>query len=194
MRTLPGLLIAILTLTACATLPSPIDEPAAGTRPDVATARENPEQTRGEVVRWGGTIAGVENQPQVTLIEVVARELDRGGRPRATDISEGRFLAVIPGFLDPAIYQRGRQLTVVGELHGIRHREVGDLEYPYPEVRVTGHHLWEPRPEPPAMGRYPGPYFHDPFYDPFYDPFHRPGFGPRFHDPFYRHPFPHHRW
>ncbi len=172
-----------LLLTGCSTTRDSIPDPGRGA-PTISDVRESPEQHQGKTVRWGGTIAGVENRQDVTLVEVVGRSLDRSGRPRTGDTSEGRFLAVIDGFLDPAVYEEGRRMTATGTVDGEETRPVGEHDYRYVRVRASGHHLWpEPRPDPYAHDPryYPGPYYgprYGPWYDPWYDPWypHRRGF------------------
>ena len=58
-------------------------------------------------MRWGGTIASVNNRDDdTTELQIVSRPLDRRGRPRHVDVSEGRFVAEVDGFLDPEIVRR----------------------------------------------------------------------------------------
>lgn len=165
-----------LTGAACASVPAAIDRPPDAGAPTPAEAADHADQHIGREVRWGGTITSVENAREQTLIEIVARPLDVSARPRPTDTSEGRFLAVVPGFLDPAIYREDRELTVTGRLSGVERRRVGEFDYPYPRVAVTGHHLW---PERIHYRHEPSPYgWHDPWYAPWW------------HDPWY----PYHRY
>ena len=142
----------------------------------VAEARADPEALSGSEVRWGGVIAAVENARDETRIEVVSRPLDRAGRPESGDRSAGRFLARFQGFLDPAVYAAGRELTVRGTLDGVVSRPIGEFPYRFPVVDVYSHRLWQPLPEP-------GPYMHDPFwYRPWYS-------DPWYPYPWYRDPF-----
>lgn len=167
------LLMAALWLTACAsTLPEAIREAPAGA-PQLDEVRAEPDRFRGSTVRWGGLIAKVQNRAEDTLIEVVARPLERSGRPREVDASQGRFLARVAGFLDPAVYQEGREITVTGRVTGLEPRPVGEYDYPYVRVEVDLHHLWavrEPAPDP-----YHPPWWYDPWYPyhPFYSPWGR---------------------
>ncbi|MEX0730506.1 MAG: Slp family lipoprotein [Aquisalimonadaceae bacterium] len=183
MRAWTFVVLGIVLLAGCATRPpAGIDTEVTTPAPSLSSARSNPEQHRGQTVRWGGTIAGLENRAEVTLVEVVSRKLESNGRPQEEDASSGRFLAVVDGFLDPAIYKRGRLITAVGRLDGVAIRKVGEYDYPYPKVLAEGHHLWEPRQNPDAG------YYHDPLY--WHDPWYRPWY----RDPWYPHPYQLRRW
>lgn len=170
--------VAAITLAGCATtVPEAIREVPPG-NPSPVEVRAAPERFEGERVRWGGTISGVENREQETWIEVVARTLKDNGRPEEGDVSYGRFLARVEGFLDPAIYSEGREITVVGTLGESVTRRIDRHPYRYPVVEVSSHHLW------PVERRVPA-YYHDPYwYDPWYDPWYP--FSPW---PYYRRPY-----
>ena len=163
-------ILAVLWLAACASaLPEAIREAPPGT-PALDEVRSDPARFQASPVRWGGVIAGVSNRAEDTLIEVVSRHLDRSGRPRETDASQGRFLARVPDFLDPAVYQESREITVAGRVTGMETRPLGDYPYPYVQVDVETWHLWPVR-EPPREPFYP-PWWHDPWYP--HHPFYRP--------------------
>ena len=164
------LLLTVLWLAGCAShLPQPIREAPPGA-PQLDEVRHDPDRFRGSPVRWGGVIAQVDNRADHTLVEVVARPLGGNGRPRETDASQGRFLARVPGFLDPAVYGTGREITVAGRVAGLDTRPVGEFKYPYVQVDVELHHLWAVR-EPLREPYYP-PWWYDPWYP--YHPFYRP--------------------
>ena len=55
---------------------------------------------------------------------------------------EGRFQAVAPGYLDPVLFARGRQVTVVGTVIGTRAGLIGEARYVYPRVQILATHLW----------------------------------------------------
>ncbi|MFU8818550.1 MAG: Slp family lipoprotein [Desulfurivibrio sp.] len=164
-RIFMGLLAVLAGLGApgCASVvPDPIRQ-APAQNLTTTEVRANPGRYQGVEVRWGGVVAGIENLADHTLIQVVSRPLSGGGRPRDSDAGYGRFLARVPGFVDPAILAPGRELTVRGRVAGIESRPVGDYHYPYILVDVEAHYLW-PLPEPDY-----DPYFYDPWwYDPWY--------------------------
>ncbi len=166
--------VTAVLLGGCASVvPEAIRSAAAG-NVQVAQVREQPQQYRGTVVRWGGNIVKTRNERDDTVIEVVARDLDGDGRPLEDDRSLGRFLVKVHGFLDPAIYKPERELTVRGHIEGVVEQSIGEYRYAYPVVRADDVYLWKPRP-PPAYPRYPyrDPFFYDPWY-PWGWPYYRP--------------------
>ncbi len=159
---LPFILYAALLAGCASQAPKAIRTEPPGS-PTVAQVRADPQRWMGAQVRWGGTIASVENKGQETWVEVVSRDLWDEGRPMDNDRTGGRFLARIPGFLDPAIYAKERQLTVAGTVAGSLTRPIGQYPYRFPVVRADASYLWEPLPPP-------RPWYHDPFWydDPWY--------------------------
>jgi outer membrane lipoprotein len=177
---LSGVLGAVLLFAGCASpVPEPIRQAPEG-QPQPDEVRADAGRFQGATVRWGGVIASVNNRAQDTLIEVVSRPLSRGGRPQLTDVTQGRFLARVPGFLDPAVYAPGREITVTGAVAGVESRAVGDYPYPYVRVDATMHYLWAAR--EPVRDPYYSPWWYDPWYPyhPFYDPWYpyHPAYGP----------------
>ncbi|HRY19471.1 MAG TPA: Slp family lipoprotein [Candidatus Competibacteraceae bacterium] len=152
-------------LAGCA-VPPPIDDPiqdADFQGPPLAVVRAQPDAFLQMPVRWGGVIARVDNRHEGTELEIVEQPLDRRGWPVADDDSAGRFLAQIPGFLDPAIYAVGRPVTVVGLLTGTTPGQVGDYRTTFPVVTVDHHRLWPERRTPEVI-YVPDPYWYGPVY------------------------------
>ena len=169
-------MLAVALLSGCATdLPETIRTPPP-TDISLDKARDNPNAVIGQRVRWGGTIAAVENRTADTWLDVVVRELDSHGRPREVDQSQGRFLARANGFLDPAVYTKGREVTVAGTIEGVTTRPIGEHPYRYVLIKADTVHLWEPRVE--RRDSYRSPYY-DPFWhDPFWPWRPYPGYAP----------------
>ena len=154
----------LFLVTGCASNIPPEIRTAIPDSPDVSDVRKTPQQFEGAQVRWGGVVAGVENREQETWLEVVARELDSSGRPRSADYSPGRFITIVPGFLDPSVYEDGREVTVNGVLQPSLTRKIDDFEYEYPVVKTDQLFLWEPVRE--YSPHYPY-YWYDPWYYPY---------------------------
>lgn len=157
-----GLLCTVLSAGCASNIPKEIST-APPDNPMVAEVRSDIQQFTGAHVRWGGTIATVENQTNETWIEVVARDLDNSGQPRMTDRSAGRFIAIIDGFLDPVLYAEGREITVAGVIENETTRKIGGYDYSFPLVRVNNYLLWPPRYEP-SVRDYPPYWYYDPWY------------------------------
>lgn len=160
-------------LGGCATAPESIRTPVPG--PEVREVRADPVPHMGEKIRWGGTIGGVRNLENRTVITVVARPTTRNGEPLGEEPSTGRFLAEVDRFLDPEEYKAGRRITIVGHVTEIRPLTIDQYVYDYPVVRVQAMYLWKEYTRRDDRYRYyPWPYY-DPFRPyPYYPPF--PGY------------------
>ncbi|WP_240761420.1 Slp family lipoprotein [Nitrosococcus wardiae] len=135
-------------------IPSLIRQPLLE-NPSLHAVREDIAYYRGSEVRWGGAIARIQHQKETTVIEIIAQELGAEGRPKETDLSPGRFLVRIDGFLDPTFYRAGRDITVYGTVaEGVTSRSGEPL---FPLVQVKTYYLWRPRDYPPSY--YPYPYW-----------------------------------
>jgi Starvation-inducible outer membrane lipoprotein len=82
-------------------------------------------------------------------------ELDFQKRPRNVDRSSGRFMVRYEGFLDPYIYSKGREITLIGVIIGKEEQEIGEIRYVYPVVDSRDVRLWEKNQEI----RYRDPWF-----------------------------------
>ncbi len=170
-------LLAIL-LTACASpVPLAIREvPAAS--PSLEEVRlGDADSYLGQQVRFGGTLIQTDNEQDVTRLVVLGRPLTQEGDPGFTDDSAGRFIAIVPEFLDPKVYAPDRDVTVTGLLVRTEVGKVGEFPYTYPVVEATAWHLWTRDPLPSY--RYSP--WHDPRrYGPWYDPWHPLGYPYRY--------------
>lgn len=129
-------------------------------------------QYEGVSTRWGGEIIAIENQADISRVEILARQLGSSGKPVVDGTPDARFIAEIPGFLDPVDYQSGQRITVSGTIKGLEVRKVGDYAYPYPVVLVQQYYRWpatDPQPYyDPYWDRYPGPWWPYPYRHPYY--------------------------
>ena len=119
---------------------------------------KNPETYKGKVVLLSGVILGSKNRKEGTLIELLQKPPDMEGRPKTVDESDGRFLALYDGYLDTAIYSRGREATVAGEIKGKRTLPLGEIEYTYPLILIREIHLFKTKKEE-RFHPYPYPYW-----------------------------------
>jgi len=101
----------------------------------------------GKTVLWGGVIIETTNRKEEAILQVMQTNLDYQKRPTDLDRSRGRFLVRHTGFLDPVIYRRGREITVVGEVAGKEILPLGEIQYAYPIILAKEIRLWERRPQ-----------------------------------------------
>jgi outer membrane lipoprotein len=166
---LSSILGALVLLSGCyGHIPVEIRDPAPD-NPRLPEVRQDARSFIGRPVRWGGAIVKVDNLENETWIELVAKGLGDYGRPRDVDESDGRFIARVPGFLDPAIYREGREVTVYGRIEAGIERSIGEKRYSYPLVVVETLYLWPDFEE----RRYAyDPYYFFPYYYPAPYPYH----------------------
>ncbi len=173
------LLILGLLLTACAMTPPAIRHAPPGDL-QLGETRDDVSAHRGTPVRGGGVIVSVENTDNETWIEVLEFKLSRTGEPKRYGPSAGRFLIRVSRFLDPLLYTKGREITVIGILEGDAERSIGKQPYSFPVVKADEHYLGRPD----RRYSYDPPYNHYGYYPRYryghgYYPHH--GFHFRFH-------------
>lgn len=138
---IPALLFLVL-LAACAPFPQKLlreAEPAVS----LSDVQKVPDRYNGKVVIWGGVILETINRKSETVLKVMQTELDFQKRPRNVDRSSGRFMVRYEGFLDPYIYSKGREITLIGVIIGKEEQEIGEIRYVYPVVDSRDVRLWE---------------------------------------------------
>ena len=126
----------------------------------IKQARQDPAAAKGRTVLWGGRIIRTVNKKKGTLIEVLQLPLDNQDRPKNNYESSGRFIVAMTGFLDPEIYHKNREVTVVGAVVGVEKLPVGEVKYLYVLLRGKEVKLWQKRPDVVRM------YSPDPFWGP----------------------------
>ena len=132
---------ALLVLAACA--PAPIYKTTGNAvLATPAQVAQTPEQYSGNEGIWGGRIVHVSNFQDHSEIELLAYPLDSSQRPKANDSGNGRFIAVLRGYVEPLDYPAGALMTVDGKLNGTRGGQVGQADYLFPLVDVAQSHVW----------------------------------------------------
>jgi len=162
-KVLGTMLGVCLICSGCATVISEKVLSKANRHISVTAVREASENYKGQLVIWGGEIVGAKNREEGTTIEILQKPTNRSLRPKEVDVSGGRFLAIYDGYLDVAIYERGREVTVAGQIQGTRVLPLGEIEYRYPVIDVEEIHLWEPIKE---TAEYPYRYYPHRYYPP----------------------------
>lgn len=133
---------ACLALAACATAPpvlTPSAVPVAAMPYEVAAT---PERYSDDTVLWGGMILAVSNLADSTEVTILGYPLDRAQRPVPRAATQGRFILVLPGYVERHDYPDGLFLTATGALAGTRVGRVDEADYVYPLVRAEHVHRW----------------------------------------------------
>jgi outer membrane lipoprotein len=157
MKHLLIVLLTIVVLSGCVSVPEPLRGDYPPLTPNAVTARDI-----GQDIRWGGIILATQPDENQTCFEVLSRQLSTGMRPLVEDMTQGRFIACRDGFLDPEVFVKGREVTLTGEVVQMDQRLVGEFEYRYPVIAARFITMWPERPEVIINNYY------DPFYDPWY--------------------------
>lgn len=92
---------------------------------------EAPDKYRNATFIFGGTIVETENTKEGAEIEVIQNPIDKYGEIIDKDVSEGRFIIMSPGHLDPLIYRRNWSITMAGKLMGARDVMSGERKKTY---------------------------------------------------------------
>lgn len=121
--------------------------------------KQNTDQYEGKTVILGGYILEIRNFREETRLLVLQAPLAIRDQPRDRDLSEGRFMVVLGGFLDPAVYEKGRKITIAGEVLGHESVRIDGHMYDMPLLRAREVYLWQVPRE--SIGCC---YYDDPFY------------------------------
>lgn len=137
------ILLVALLLVGCSTFPDKLQLDNNTPLISYEDAASKAEQVKGKMLRWGGTIAKVENKPDSTVFEMVYYPLNGYGKPVSGDESMGRFRMSVDGFMDPMVYKVGRLMTFTAQLNGLETGLVGEHEYVFPTAIVNDYYLWK---------------------------------------------------
>jgi outer membrane lipoprotein len=70
----------------------------------------------------------------------------------------GRFIACRPGFYDPALFQKNREVTFTGTIGGYETRHMGEYDYRFPRVDADVVYLWPVREHAEVVTTRPAPW------------------------------------
>ena len=130
-----GLLAGCATAPAFTALPT---EPA----PSAYAVADAPERWIDRDVVWGGMIVEVRNFERYSEVEMLAYPLDDKQRPMLELADQGRFIALIPGYVEARDLPQGRFLSLIGRITGERRGTLRNESYVWPEVDIDQLHLW----------------------------------------------------
>lgn len=129
-------------------------------RPDITfkDVLQDPDRYKDQVVIFSGIIIDSKNTKEGTLLTVLQRPADHLGKPKDTDETGGRFLALDSRFQDVSVFTAGRAVTVGGIVLGKRTLPLGEIQYTYPLIYVKEIYLWPEEKYTPYP--YPYPYYY----------------------------------
>jgi outer membrane lipoprotein len=167
------IIITGFLLSACTTIPEQLKGDYVALTPD-----NTGEANLQTPVRWGGVILETRPENNYTCFEVLSRKLQTSMRPQDNDQASGRFIACKPGFYDPEIFEKGREVTLTGKIIHMDTRKVGEYDYHFPVVDIEFMILWPERVDRiyyDYYGMYPPYYWHYPYYGAYWRyPYYRP--------------------
>ncbi len=134
----------MVLITGCAHVVSKNVRDKADRGVPISSLFKDPESFKGSLIILGGTIVSSKNTREGTYIEVIEKPIDYRGRPKDTDKTSGRFIILHEGFLDTAIFSRGRYVTVAGEVLGKKILPLGEIQYSYLFIMSRELHLVRP--------------------------------------------------
>ncbi len=172
------LIMLLMFSVSCSRISRPMRDEAMPPVP-FKTLVQNVDQYIGETVILGGYIIATENKPEETIIRILQAPLSFEDAPQSRDKSEGRFVVIHQGFLDPEIYHKDRRITVAGKILGRQTEQIGNCPYEYLELESREIHIL-------TEYEYRNYYMYD---DPFYYPSSRHFISPYRRYPFYGYPY-----
>ncbi|MFQ5354085.1 MAG: Slp family lipoprotein [Thermodesulfobacteriota bacterium] len=136
-------LIIILFLLGCSHVISRSTLKSVDKETDFLDIKYTPYANIGSVAVLGGRIVSINNQSDMTLIEVFQLPLSPTLKPlQDTEKSQGRFLILRYGFLDPSIYMN-KLVTVAGPVSEPVTRPLDKKPYRYPVIESREFYIWK---------------------------------------------------
>jgi outer membrane lipoprotein len=96
----------------------------------------------GKTVILGGYVLEVDPGADESVMILLHAPLDSFEAPGDTDDSEGRIVVFHRGYLDPAVYREGRQVTLAGVVGGVI-EQTDECPARCIQVETRDLHLWE---------------------------------------------------
>lgn len=146
MKQFVPVVLCLALATGCASYPDAVSVPEGTPLVEFSQAQSlsamNDKTSVRHLARWSGLVASVQNLPDRTRLEIVAFPAADNGRPRVQAKAQGRFVAYVPGFIDPLVYQKGSAVTVLGELSTTERGKIDQFEYDFSVLQQAKVHLW----------------------------------------------------
>ncbi|MBU2571285.1 MAG: Slp family lipoprotein [Gammaproteobacteria bacterium] len=177
------ILFSALILPGCSSLPVAIQNAPV---PDIKYTEtiDRIDTYKNYRVRWGGTIIQVDNEENLSRLQILHYPLDRFGRPQTDQETAGRFILETPEFYDPAVYRKNTQITAAGILKGSDSLKIGNKSLTVPVVEIQTIHRWPERTQRDCRCDFGAGFGYGPYPWGFY-PYGYYRYRPRFYYPWY---------
>lgn len=137
-----SVLAILLALSGCVTVPDAVRGTSPTPQQDVVRVLNAPSLYIGQEARFGGKVVKITNLPGRTRLEIASVTLDGSARPMLHQVSEGRVVAYVNGFLEPADFNL-QWITVVGPIVGTEKGNIDQAGYTFVVIRADGYKRWQ---------------------------------------------------
>ncbi len=153
---------AIALLGGCASYPDLVSVPENTTLAEYSSASADDAKLVGQQARWSGVITDIKNEADKTRVDALYYPAKSNGRPDLKDVPVGRFRVYVNGFLDPEVFEKGKPVTVLGEIKSSESQKIDEYEYVYPTLTNAKIHLWKSSVAPSRVKFHYGSYGYNP--------------------------------
>ena len=157
--------IAAACLVSCAVISKPVRTEAISPV-SFKTLLLTADKHIGATVILGGYILQTKNSFEASTIVILQSPLGFGQEPTTKDHTEGRFIVVHKGFLDPEVYRKERKITLAGVVVGSVIKKIDGFPQPHLKIWSREIFLWPETPHSPHLQ------YVDPWYCPDIDCWH----------------------
>ncbi|PVX42896.1 outer membrane lipoprotein [Pasteurella langaaensis DSM 22999] len=152
------LFLNALCLAACVNPPKGLEKDAF-TIQSLRDIDQDHYRCKCKKVRLGGKVLAATALKNQTKVEVLSLPVaSYSAKPVIDSQSDGRFIAYLPGFVDPEAL-KNEYITVLGVLSGKESGKIDQANYEYPVIQVNAYKQWQQRQE----------YYYDDYMDDYWD-------------------------
>ncbi len=145
MRTLLLMILILIFSVFCSCVSREViskEIKAEAERVSFKTLTQQTDKYEGKIVILGGYIIETKNIAGVAHMTVLQTPLMSGEEPSTTGRSEGGFILLYNGRLEPEVYEKGRRATVAGKVAGRAGEGMGKCPKPCLKLEYRQIHLW----------------------------------------------------
>lgn len=152
-----SLILTTLFIVSCSVISKPVRNESV-TPAHFKTLLLEADKHIGGTVIIGGYILETKNSVEESTLVILQSPLGLGQEVKTKDHTEGRFIVVHKGFLEPEVYSKDRKITVAGVVIGSVTMTIDGFPHPHLKIRSREIFLWPEK-------QYP---YYNHYYDPWY--------------------------